>query len=348
MKSDLNCARSVDLPARPADHPAGEPPVEIPRAIGRDAAGPAMILRDLYRMAVFTKVVECGSFSRAAVALGLGKSVVSQHVLTLEKSINAQLINRSPRSFSLTEEGRRFYEACLLMTEQAEAALSSVDELRAEPRGTVRISASYNLSLNFLIRALADYQSEHPKVEIELAVEDTISNIIEAGFDLCLRTGWLKESRLYAVRLGSFRLIPCVSADYAQRHPMPEKPEDLAAMPWVIITQLPHPERLEMIKSDGQQRSVKITSVVRTNTGVAARTFVANSSLVGLLPDYAVLDDLREGRLIRVLPEWTTEEGTISAVFPHKEHMTPRLRLLLDHLRTAFQRHYAGTVVTTR
>jgi DNA-binding transcriptional LysR family regulator len=307
-----------------------------------------MILRDLYRMAIFTKVVESGSFSKAATALGLGKSVVSQHVLTLEKSVDAQLINRSPRSFSLTEEGRRFYEACLLMTEHAEAALSSLDQMQAEPRGTVRISASYNLSLNFLIRALADYQHEHPKVEIELAVEDTISNVIESGFDLCLRTGWLKESRLYAVRLGAFRLIPCASPAYLERNPAPNAPEDLAAVPWVSITQLPHPDRLEMIKADGQRRAVKITSVVRTNTGVAARTFVVNSDLVGLLPDYAVLDDLREGRLIRLLPDWSTEEGTISAVFPHKEHMTPRLRLLIDHLRAAFQRHYAGTVVTAR
>ena len=307
-----------------------------------------MILRDLYRMAIFTKVVESGSFSKAAAALGLGKSVVSQHVLTLEKSVDAQLINRSPRSFSLTEEGRRFYEACLLMTEHAEAALSSLDQMQAEPRGTVRISASYNLSLNFLIRALADYQHAHPKVEIELVVEDTISNVIEAGFDLCLRTGWLKESRLYAVRLGAFRLIPCASPAYLERNGTPNEPEDLATVPWVSITQLPHPDRLEMIKADGQRRAVKITSVVRTNTGVAARTFVVNSDLVGLLPDYAVLDDLREGRLIRLLPDWSTEEGTISAVFPHKEHMTPRLRLLIDHLRAAFQRHYAGTVVTAR
>ena len=307
-----------------------------------------MILRDLYRMAIFTKVVESGSFSKAAAALGLGKSVVSQHVLTLEKSVDAQLINRSPRSFSLTEEGRRFYEACLLMTEHAEAALSSLDQMQAEPRGTVRISASYNLSLNFLIRALADYQHAHPKVEIELVVEDTISNVIEAGFDLCLRTGWLKESRLYAVRLGAFRLIPCASPAYLERNGTPNEPEDLATVPWVSITQLPHPDRLEMIKADGQRRAVKITSVVRTNTGVAARTFVAHSDLVGLLPDYAVLDDLREGRLIRLLPDWSTEEGTISAVFPHKEHMTPRLRLLIDHLRAAFQRHYAGTVVTAR
>jgi DNA-binding transcriptional LysR family regulator len=307
-----------------------------------------MILRDLYRMAIFTKVVESGSFSKAAAALGLGKSVVSQHVLTLEKSVDAQLINRSPRSFSLTEEGRRFYEACLLMTEHAEAALSSLDQMQAEPRGTVRISASYNLSLNFLIRALADYQHAHQKVEIELVVEDTISNVIEAGFDLCLRTGWLKESRLYAVRLGAFRLIPCASPAYLERNPTPNEPEDLATVPWVSITQLPHPDRLEMIKADGQRRAVKITSVVRTNTGVAARTFVVNSDLVGLLPDYAVLDDLREGRLVRLLPDWSTEEGTISAVFPHKEHMTPRLRLLIDHLRAAFQRHYAGTVVTAR
>ncbi len=311
-------------------------------------SGSATLLRDLYRMAIFTKVVECGSFSKAAAMLGLGKSVVSQHVLTLEKSVDVQLINRSPRSFALTEEGRRFYEACLLMTEHAEAAMSSLDQMHTEPRGTVRISASYNLSLNFLIRALADFQRENRKVEIELSVEDAISNVIEAGFDLCLRTGWLKESRLYAVRLGAFRLIPCASPAYLETNPPPQDPADLAAVPWVSITQLPHPDRLEMIKADGQRRSVKVTSVVRTNTGVAARTFIANSDLVGLLPDYAVLDDLREGRLVRLLPEWTTEEGTISAVFPHKEHMTPRLRLLIDHLRAAFQRHYAGTVVTAR
>jgi DNA-binding transcriptional LysR family regulator len=221
------------------------------------------------------------------------------------------------------------------MTEHAEAAMSSLDQMHTEPRGTVRISASYNLSLNFLIRALADFQRENRKVEIELSVEDAISNVIEAGFDLCLRTGWLKESRLYAVRLGAFRLIPCASPAYLETNPPPQDPADLAAVPWVSITQLPHPDRLEMIKADGQRRSVKVTSVVRTNTGVAARTFIANS-------------DLREGRLVRLLPEWTTEEGTISAVFPHKEHMTPRLRLLIDHLRAAFQRHYAGTVVTAR
>lgn len=307
-----------------------------------------MMLRDLYRMAIFTKVVESGSFSKAATALGLGKSVVSQHVLTLEKSVNAQLINRSPRSFALTEEGRRFYEACVLMTEHAEAALNSLDQMQAEPRGTVRISASYNLSLNFLIRALADYQHKYSKVEIELVVEDAISNVIEAGFDLCLRTGWLRESRLYAVRLGTFRLIPCASPAYLEQRGAPKCPEDLAGVPWVSITQLPHPDRLEMSRADGQWLSVKINSVVRTNTGVAARTFIAGGNLVGLLPDYAVLDDLREGRLVRLLPEWNTEEGTISAVFPHKEHMTPRLRLLIDHLRAAFQRHYAGTVVTAR
>ena len=97
------------------------------------------------------------------------------------------------------------------------------------------------------------------------------------------------------------------------------------------------------MKNDRQRRSVKVTPSMKTNTGIAAKEFVLNGDFVGLLPDYAILDDLREGRLVRLLPEWSTREGAISAVFPHKEHMTPRLRLLLDHLRAAFQRHYGRT-----
>ena len=307
-----------------------------------------MVLRDLYRMAVFARVVECGSFSRAAAALGLGKSVVSEHVLTLEKSLATQLINRSPRSFALTEEGRRFYEACLRMTEQAEAALDTLDQMRSEPHGTMRISASYNLGVNFLVRALADYQRQHPKVTIDLLLDDSISNVIEGGFDVCLRTGWLKDSRLYTVRFGAFRMVPCAGPAFLALRPAPTDPAELASVSWVTITQLPHPDRLEMVRADGQRRSVRIVSAVRTNTGVAARGFIVAGDVVGLLPDYAILDDLREGRLFRLLPDWTTEEGTISAVFPHKEHMTPRLRLLLDHLRIAFQRRYAGTPVIDR
>ena len=294
-------------------------------------------------MAIFTKVVEAGSFSKAGAALGLGKSVISQHVLTLETGLGAQLINRSPRSLSLTEEGRRFYEACLRMMEQADAAFSSLHQLQAEPRGTLRISASYNLGLTFLIAEISEYLRRHSHVQVELVLEDAIVNVIEEGFDLCLRVGWLKDTRLHAVRFGTFRLIPCASAAYLARHAAPRDPSELATIPWVSITQLPHPDRLEFVKNDRQRRSVKVTPSVKTNTGIAAKEFVLNGDFVGLLPDYAILDDLREGRLVRLLPEWSTREGTISAVFPHKEHMTPRLRLLLDHLRAAFQRHYGRT-----
>jgi DNA-binding transcriptional LysR family regulator len=228
---------------------------------------PAIMIRELYRMAMFVKIDVAGSFSKAAAALGLGKSIVSQHMLTLERSLDTQLINRSPRAFSLTQEGRRFYDACLRMTEQAEAAPETLDQMQTEPRGTLRISASYNLSLNFLIGALADFQRAHPKVEIDFTIEDSITNIVESGYDLCLRTGWLKDSQLYAVRLGSFRLLPYASPAYIGRYGWPEDPAELANRGWVSITPLP------------------------------------------------------------------TETGTISAVFPHKEHITPRLRLLRGRQR---------------
>ncbi len=294
-----------------------------------------LIIRNLYRMAVFAKVVELGSFSKAAAALGLGKSIVSQHVLTLEQALGVLLINRSPRSFSLTQEGQRFHDACLEMLGAAEAAVDALQESKATAAGAIRMSAPYDFGINFLIGELGTFVEKFPKVTIDLVLDDAISNMIEDGFDLCIRVGWLKQTNLVAAKLAQFRMIPCVSHDFAAKLGRIRDPADLAALRWVTITALPHPDRVDLHNKDGQRRSVRLPFAISTNTGLAAREFVLRSRLAGLLPDYAVLDELASGRMVRLLPDWTTRDGAIYAVFQNRDRLTPRLRLLVDHLRQA-------------
>ena len=300
-----------------------------------------MVIKHLYRMAVFVKVVENESFSKAATVLGLGKSVVSQHVIGLEQALGIALINRSPRSFSLTQEGQRFYDACVGMLAQAEIAVSTLSDLRTEAAGTIRISAPHDLGISFLIGELAKFTQAHPKVDFDLTLHDTISNMTEEGFDICLRVGWLKETRLYVARLATFRMIPCASAATMAKRAQPYDPADLVDLNWVTITVLPHPERIDLQNEMGQRRSLRIRPVVRTNTGIAAREFVMRGDFAGLLPDYAVREELAQGRLLHLVPAWAAPEGAISAVFQHRDRMSHRLRLLLDHLRKAARTHYS-------
>ena len=289
-------------------------------------------------MAVFAKVIEQGSFSRAAAALGLGKSVVSQHVVQLERSLGTQLINRSTRSLALTEEGQEFYARCRQMVDLAEGALAQVDAHKARPTGTIRLTASYNLGVSFLIARLSSFKALHPDISIDLILDDAQVNLIEEGFDLALRVGRLADTRLHAIRLASCRMMLCASPGYIARSERLRNPSDLINHPWVSITQLPHPERVTLKYKDGHQQTLRVHPAIKTNTGIAARSFLLEGVGVGLLPDYAVVDELANGALVELLPDWReASDRPISAIYPGGLHVPMKVRLLIDFLKTEFR-----------
>ena len=303
----------------------------------QSSIGTDVLIRNLYRMAVFAKVAEVGSFSKAALALGLGKSVVSQHVATLEQSLGVALINRTPRSFSLTEDGHRFFESCVQMLAQADAGMQSLADKRTEACGMIRLSTAYDLGMEFLIPHLAAFSERHPKIAFDLVLDDNIINMVEKGIDLSIRVGWLRETRLYAVKLGSFSMVCCASPSFIERYGEPRSIDDIERARWVSITALPYPDRLSVQHRTGKRVTVPVLPVFRTNTGLAARELVSSGDMMALLPNYAVRDEFRTGRLVHVLNDWSVPDGTISAVFQHKSNMAPRLRLLLDFLRERFR-----------
>lgn len=302
------------------------------------------MIKDLHRMAVFVEVVEHGSFSKAASALGLGKSIVSAHVAALERRIGTQLLTRSTRALSLTQEGSAFYENCRRMVSAGEDAFATVESHRASVSGTIRLTSSYNVGVSFLIAHLARFRQIHPDVSFDLVLEDSISHVIEERFDLAVRVGRLADTGLFATELGTCRMLLCASPEFLRTRPKISKPDDLVKVPWITIMQLPHPEKLQLVHGRTAQRlTLGLHGTIKTHSGIAAREFVRCGAGVGLLPDYAVAKDIQQGDLVRILPAWNeAHERPISAVFPSRDRLPTRVRLLIDFLRLSLNSATGG------
>ena len=291
--------------------------------------------KELYRMAVYAKVVENRSFSAAAKKLGLGRSVVSQHIRSLEDGLGVRLINRNTRSFSLTDDGDRFFQSCIHMLETAEAALNTINAKQTPVRGLLRITAPHNLGLSFVVGLIHRFRSRHSDIEIDLALDDAVVNLIAEQVDIAIRVGPLRDSRHHFVRLCNSQLIICAGKTFP-RDRLPKEPADLVNVPWVEVPRQSIGHRLTLLQANGSSKTVKIYPSITTNSGLAAQALIRMGDGVGILPDYAVAAELKAGSLLRVLPKWRLPSSSISAVFPNPQ-LPPRSRLFLAFARSEFK-----------
>jgi DNA-binding transcriptional LysR family regulator len=301
-----------------------------------------MNLKILYRMSVFYKVAAAGSFTQAADELHLSKSVVSEHVRELEQDLGTRLLNRSTRSISLTQEGFRLADATAKMLRLVEATLRELEQGQTRPSGLIRVTASHNFVSVYLAAAMLRFRELHPNVEVEIDAADSITNIVETGHDVAFRIGWLKSSDLQAMKICDFAMIPCATPRHFERFGPVESPLDMAIRPWVAITIMSDFDRIVLSARNGDDVTIPISPAIRTNSGLTARQMVLGGDCIGLLPDYAVRDDIAAGRLVRLLPDWSHRPGEIAAIYAHKQSMSPRLRAFLDFLRVDARTHFGG------
>ncbi|MGD9500882.1 MAG: LysR family transcriptional regulator [Methyloceanibacter sp.] len=286
-------------------------------------------------MAVYAKVVENRSFSAAAKKLGLGRSVVSQHIRSLEDGLGVRLINRNTRSFSLTDDGDRFFQHCVHILETAEAALNTINSKQTPVRGLLRIAAPHNLGLSFVVDLIHRFRARHADIEIDLSLDDAIVNLIAEQVDIAIRVGPLRDSRHHFVRLCSYQLIVCAGKTFP-RDRLPKEPADLVSVPWIEVPRQSIGHRLTLIQANGSSKTVKIYPNITTNSGLAAQALIRMGEGIGILPDYAIAEELRNGSLLRVLPKWRLPSSSISAVFPNPQ-LPPRSRLFLDFAKSEFK-----------
>src|SRR5471030_2927517 len=246
------------------------------------------------------RVVELGSFTAAADALGISHTIVSRQIRQLEEQLGAQLLNRTTRRFALTAAGKDYYDASRQILDALDAADRAVGQHHARPSGSLRINAPMAFGALELAARLPDFLALYPELQIDLVCNDRLVDLIEDGFDVALRlTRDLPDSTLIARRLASSALVTVASPDYLQRHGTPQKPADLLRHNCLSYTQAAKPNDWSFIGADGARDNVTVKGTLQANTGIALRTAALAGLGITSTASFIVHEDLKRGDLVR-------------------------------------------------
>lgn len=283
---------------------------------------------DLNDVLVFARVVEAGSFTAAARLLGMPKTTVSRRVAALERAVGVRLLQRTTRSLGLTDAGRLYYEQAGQALRTIEEANRRLAEARAEPSGTIRISAPVGFG-GYLTATVLDFLAAYPKTRVELLLTDDRLNLIETGIDLAFRTGVLPDSTLIARRLGSTHRVLCASPDYLARRGTPASPADLAGHDCVIAGRSAAGASWVLEGPQGQETVTVSGRFAANEMQVVAAGSIAGHG-IALLPSGIAEARIRDGRLLRVLADYTTAAGGIHVVYPSSRHLSPLVKAFIE------------------
>lgn len=293
-------------------------------------------MEQLDAMAVFARVVEAESFSGAARRLGLSKSAVSKRVSGLERRLGLRLLNRTTRRLSLTEAGVAFYQGCRRMVAEAEAAEQAVSHLASAPRGRLKINAPMSFGMRHIGPALPEFLARYPEIAVDLTLNDRVVDLVEEGFDVAIRIAPLAETSLVARRLAPNRSLLCAAPAYLKARGRPGTVAQLSDRACLLYSYQTAGD-LWSLSGPGGEHRVRVSGPLRVNNGDAILAAALGGLGIALLPCFICGDDLRAGRLVRVLPGWSlTPRRDISAVYPTARHLSPKVRVFIDFLAERF------------
>ncbi|HEX7967772.1 MAG TPA: LysR substrate-binding domain-containing protein [Stellaceae bacterium] len=283
-------------------------------------------------MTAFTTVVTAGSFAAAAQRLSMSPAMVTNHVRSLEEHLGARLLNRTTRKLSLTEAGKAYFDQAALILAQIEAADSSVAELHSKPRGILRLNAATILS-HSMAPLIGGFSAAYPEVTVDLTTTDRMVDLVEDGIDVAIRFNQAPDSSLIVRRLGQFSIILCAAPSYLETHGTPREPSDLSRHNCLAYTyrgfdRLAHEWRL--IGPEGEV-TVPVSGNLQTNSlETLLSAAYAGRGLV-MVTSCAAVGALRSGHLVQILPEYNIGEFPIIALYPHRQHVSAKVRAFLDY-----------------
>ncbi|HEX7988895.1 MAG TPA: LysR family transcriptional regulator [Stenotrophomonas sp.] len=282
------------------------------------------------RMALFAQVVQHGSMSAAARALGMSTSAVSQQVRALEQDAGVALLHRSTRRLALTDVGSRYYAACARLLDAAGEAEAELSAARQAPSGELRLSAPLGMAAH-IGPTLGAWLQDNPQLRLHLFFDDGWTDLLQARIDVALRFGQLPDSDWMAQRLGSLQRWPCAAPAWLQRHGLPDDPLQIPAAEWLGMPQVPglvwrHRENNEerLVPAHPRIASQNQPAVLRlceAGLGVAVLTCLDASPL------------LDAGSLQRLLPEWEVPPLPAWAVTPHRQTQPAKVRQAIELLQ---------------
>jgi DNA-binding transcriptional LysR family regulator len=294
-----------------------------------------MALDRLSSLTVFGQVVESGGFSAAARRLGMSVTMVSNHVQSLEDRLGVRLLQRTTRRVSLTEIGKAYLERTRPIVLDLDEADRIASAQQATPRGPLRIHTTTPLVL-FLGPIVSEFVRRHPAVSIDLTAGERMVDLVEEGFDLAVRATPPPDSSLVVRRLTAWRHVLCCSPGFLKTHSAPKRPGDLPRYNCIRYQFYPYGDEWRFEDKKGKPIAVKVSGNVVTNSVELLRTLTAAGHGIYLAPSFLVMDDIKAGRLVRLLPQFPPPELAISAIYPHRHHLSTKVRHFIDLLAERF------------
>ncbi|WP_448682647.1 LysR family transcriptional regulator [Pseudomonas nicosulfuronedens] len=280
---------------------------------------------------VFLQVADTLSFAQAARLLGLSASAVGKSIARLEERLGVRLFHRSTRSLSLSNEGQLFLDRCRRILDELEAAEQELALSTQQARGRLKISMP--LVAGLLPQVLPEFLRCYPRIQLDIDFTDRLVDVIEEGFDLVVRGGELRDSRLKARKLGDFGLLLVASPDYLRQYGTPRRPADLNQH---LCLHYRYPSSglvqrwpLQLAPGEAEPR---LDGGLICNTADMLISVASQGMGIACLPDFAVRSALNDGRLVQVLSENTTHLRSFHALWPAGRRMSLKLRVFLDFL----------------
>lgn len=287
----------------------------------------------LTAMQAYVRVVEAGTFTKAADSLDLPKATVTRLIQTLETHLRTKLLNRTTRRVTVTPDGAAYYERAMRLLGDLEELEGSMNQARVAPRGRIRIDVPGVVGREMIIPHLPDFYAKYPDIQIELGVSDRTVDLIGDNIDCVIRGGELTDQSLVARRIGEFRFITCATPEYLRRHGTPAHPLELGQPPHRMVGYFS--ARTGKGMPDVFRRGDEVVEVAGNHV-VAVND--ANAYLNAGLAHLGVVQVtcfmagplLKRGELVRVLEDWDTDPVPVYVVYPPNRHLSSKLRVFVD------------------
>nr|WP_255763129.1 MULTISPECIES: LysR family transcriptional regulator [unclassified Mycetohabitans] len=282
---------------------------------------------------VFREVAEAGSFVKAAERLNISTAMTSKHIASLERELHVRLLNRTTRHMSLTEAGSVYYEQCCEALDILQAAEAALGAQSSQPQGVLKVSAPGWFATRRFADLVAAYQHRFPHVLIDLRLENRFVDLTQEGYDMALRATSEPSPSLIVRPLCEVPFLLVGTPDYLARHRMPREPLDIEAHR-IVLPNYTNLDRVELSGPRGRF-TIRNRAVLKTNDTSMALQCVKAGLGLAYLPEWIVVTELRDGALLRLLPDYALFSPRVYAVYTSRKYMTSKVRTFIDFLSEA-------------
>lgn len=293
---------------------------------------------------MFVRVVETGSFSKAAREFSTTQPTVSKQIAATEERLNVRLLNRNTRGVSLTESGALYYEKCKIIVRETEEADNIVRLRQSQAQGMLRIGTSVAFGRRVIVPLALDFMKRHPQVQLDLSFEDRYTDLVSQGLDVAVRMGKLADSSLGARYLGANPWVMVAAPRYLKKYGTPKKPRDLSSHAALIYSSVLGDDVWRLISPKGEAVTVPVAGRLRSNNLSAVLAAARNGLGIAAMPRYVAADSLASGQVLEVLADHSLPEQEIHAVFPSPKLVPGKVQALVAYLQGRFAERWWETL----